>query len=105
MTLNEIYKMLVSVVGKTKVAYDHFEEGKAPSLPFVVYRTPETNNFIADGIVYEQIENVDVELYTAKKDLATEKALQDAFNDNDIPWNKTEDWLADERCYMITYTI
>ncbi len=57
-------------------AYDHFSEGEAPDPPFICYMIPSTDNFAADGTVYLDIDVVNIELYTDKKDPELEKKLQ-----------------------------
>ena len=33
-------------------AYDHFAEGQSPEPPFLVFLSPESRNFAADGVAY-----------------------------------------------------
>ena len=49
------------------MAYDHFAEGESPDPPFLVFLFPHSDNFSADGIVYQKIDALHVELYTDKK--------------------------------------
>lgn len=104
--LEGLYKILNSITGFTdKVTYRAFPVGEAPALPFICYLVTNSDNFFADDVVTHQILDVDVELYTKNKDLASESAIESALNDNKIPWNKTEDYIDSEQCYMITYSI
>jgi hypothetical protein len=57
-------------------AYDHFAEGEGPDPPFLCFRCPNSDNFAADGTVYFPITEIDIELYTDKKDPETEKKLE-----------------------------
>ena len=106
MTLSSV-RTIISEIStfQNKVAYRAFPVGKAPKLPFVCYLATDTDNFDADNRVYQVIQNVDVELYTEKKDPDVEKRLEAAFDENYIPWDKTETWLDDEQCYEILYEI
>ena len=106
MTLSSV-RTIISEIStfQNKVAYRAFPVGKAPKLPFVCYLATDTDNFDADNRVYQVIQNVDVELYTEKKDPAVEKQLEAACDANYIPWDKTETWLDDEQCYEILYEI
>lgn len=106
MTLSSV-RTIISEIStfQNKVAYRAFPVGKAPKLPFVCYLATDTDNFDADNRVYQVIQNVDVELYTEKKDPDVEKRLEAAFDANCIPWDKTETWLDDEQCYEILYEI
>ena len=47
-------------------AYDHFAEGEAPELPYILYLVPESNNFAADNYAYFKVNEVHIELYTAR---------------------------------------
>ena len=84
-------------------AYDHFAEGESPSPPFVVYLYPATNNFGADGIVYYPVNEVNIELYTEKKDPNTEKQLERLLKEAGIFFEKSEIWIDSERLYEVLY--
>ena len=88
-----------------KVTYRAWPVGKAPNLPFVCYLATNTDNFDADNKVYHVIQNVDVELYTAKKSEAYEQSLEQKFAELGLPWEKDETYLDDENCYEIIYSI
>lgn len=106
MTLAEL-KSSISAISTfaTKVTYRAFPEGHAPALPFVCIQATQTNNFDADNTVYKVIQGYDVELYTKSKSESTEQALESVFADNSIVWEKSEDYIDSENCYMITYEI
>lgn len=106
MTLKELKNTLSSISGfSTKVAYRAFPVGKAPKLPFICYLATDTDNFDADNVVYHVIQNVDVELYTAKKSETTEALVEKKFAEVGIVWDKSEQYLDDENCYEILYSI
>lgn len=106
MTLSDLYTILNSItMFKDKVTYRAFPEGHAPKLPYICYLATQTNNVKADNKVYHVIQGVDVELYTREKDLAAEAALESAFNNNDIVWEKYEDYIEDDKVYQITYEL
>lgn len=106
MTLNDINNALRSIPGfDKKVAYRAFPVGKAPKLPFVCYLCTQTDNFYADGQTFQVIQGVDVELYTAKKDVETESSIEDKLDELGLGWEKFEEYLDSESCYMITYSI
>lgn len=105
MELKDLNALLISAIGTGKVAYRAFPVGKAPKLPFVCYLVDGTNNFVADNRVYKVITKINIELYTSKKDITSEKKIEDALNDASIVWDKTEEYLDDEQCYEILYTI
>ena len=106
MTLSELKSTLSSISGfATKVTYRAWPAGKAPKLPFICYLATDTDNFDADDKVYHVVQNVDVELYTAKKSESTEALVEKKLNAVGICWDKTEEYLDDENCYEILYSI
>lgn len=106
MTFKDIFTTLNSIEGfEGRVAYRMFPEGEGVGLPFITYLVSGSDNFMADGVVYEQILDVDIELYTSNKDLNAEHLIEEVLNDNGIAWNKNEEYLKDEHCYMIIYSI
>lgn len=84
-------------------AYDHFAEGESPDPPFAVYRYPATDNFMADGIVFFPVNEVNIELYTDEKDPKIEKRIEAALKDQGIAFEKEETWIAEERLYEVIY--
>ena len=61
MTYDQILSMLKEA--KLPIAYDHFAEGESPAPPFMVFLFPSSDNFAADGRVYQRIDVLHVELY------------------------------------------
>lgn len=84
-------------------AYDHFAEGESPAPPFVCFLFPASDNFSADGKVYCKANEVHIELYTDRKDLAAEGKLEDAFDRRSIFYDKTEVWIESESLYEVLY--
>lgn len=106
MTLKGLNTALNSIPGfNKKVAYRAFPVGKAPKLPFICYLCTNTDNFFADAQVFQVIQEVDIELYTAKKDETTERLVEAMLDENHLGWEKGEEYLDSENCYMITYTV
>ena len=103
MTVQEFKPVLEST--GLPVAYRSFPEGNAPTLPFVCYHSPYTNNFAADGVAYATINHINVELYTQVKDPATEGKVEAALTGAGIYWEKSETYLEDEKCLQILYEI
>ena len=106
MTLSGLYTVLNSIEAFTnKVTYRAFPVGDAPDLPFICYMATDTNNLAADCKVYQVVQDVDIELYTETKDVVAEQMVENALNDAMIPWEKSEDYLEDQQCFMITYEV
>ena len=105
MTLNELNTALQSIPGfNKKVAYRAFPVGKAPKLPFICYLCTNTDNFFAEGITFQAIQGVDIELYSAKKDVDSELAIESKLAEIGLGWEKYEEYIDSENCYMITYS-
>lgn len=102
MTHNEIMAMLAE--SQIPVAYDHYAEGESPDPPFLCFRYPATDHFSADGRVYYLIAQVDVEVYTDRKDPELEKRIEDVFDAHDIFYEKSEVWIESEKLYEVLYT-
>jgi len=106
MTLGNLFTMLNGITGfKDKVAYRAFKVGSAPALPFICYMETDTTNFFADNKVYRVIQEVDIEFYSKTKDTASEALIETTLATNNIPWNKTEEYLSDENMYEVIYSI
>lgn len=98
--LEALFEM-ISAAGFPTV-YRAWPEGKAPALPFVCFLEVGSNNFAADDVVYLGKGEVNVELYTREKDPVAEARVEAALSG--VVWEKTEDYIESERCYMVTYS-
>lgn len=73
-------------------------------LPIVVWLTPGTDNFFADGKTYKKITKLDIELYTDDKDWELEKKLEEILDKHDIAWEQTaSEWLESEKMWESLY--
>lgn len=99
MTLPEI-KEILKTTG-FPVSFGNWPEAQAPSMPYIVYTTEETNSFFADGIVYYSDENIIVDLYTNKKDLEAEQLVDNTLLH--FSYTKNQAYLSDEKCWVTTY--
>lgn len=101
MTLEKLYSILKAT--GYPVAYSHFEV--KTSLPFITYLVNGSSNFFADNKVYKKIENIKIELYTSKKDLKVEKKLEELLDENEIPYECSEEWIDKERVFQKIYEV
>lgn len=101
MTQKELYTMLTST--GLEVAYGHFADDENVALPFITYSFDTTANMSADNSVYQHIQHVQVDLFSAEQDRALEKRLEDVFSNNEIIWASTDTNEEDELVYRITY--
>ena len=98
----EALKALLETTG-LPVAYHHFKTPPEP--PYIVYLLSYSSNFGADNKVHSQADNYQVELYTTIKDPASEKLIEDLFDENDIYWEKTETYIESEGLFQVLYEI
>ena len=102
MTHNEIVAMLEEA--GLPLAYDHFAEGESPDPPFLVFLFPSSDNFSADGRVYQKIDALHIELYTDLKQPELEASIEAVLDGHDIFYNKTEVWIETEHLYEVLYS-
>jgi hypothetical protein len=106
MTLSEL-KTILEAAG-FPVAYSHFTETDnepLPQLPFIVYVATFSSHFLADNKVFKSVENIQVELYTERKDEAAEAKVETVLNDNEIPFATTETFIDSEQMYQKIYEV
>lgn len=90
------------------VAYGEFAdtpESPAPGPPFITYQFAYGSDMIADNQNYVEIGSFQIELYTAKKDPAKEKLVQDKLKELQLPYSKLETWLREEQLRQIIYEV
>ena len=101
MELHEIASMLAGL--GIPLAYHHFAEGESPPPPFLLYLSPGSDNFSADGRVYWKVAQLDVELYTDLKDPELEARLEMVLDTAGLFYNKTESYIDSEKLYEVLY--
>ena len=102
MTYDEIIEMLHET--GLPLAYDHFAEGESPNPPFLIFLFPRSDNFSADGKVYQKINELNIEFYTNLKQPELEARIEAILDEHEIFYNKSEVWIADERLYEVLYS-
>ena len=85
-------------------AYSHFAKGESPNPPFMVYLFPKAKHFGADGVVFYKKTQVNLEVYTDKKDLELEEKIEEILDRERIYYEKSEAWIESERLYEVLYT-
>lgn len=101
MTQAELFQALKSL--GMPVAYGSFSSPISP--PFITYQFAYSSDVKADNQNYVEINNFQIELYTAKKDLAAEKLVQDKLKELGLPYSKIETWLEEEKLFQVIYEI
>lgn len=85
------------------VAYGSFFSKVTP--PYLVYQFAYSNDMMADNVNYVAIDDFQVELYTAKKDLVAEQKVQGKLKELGLPYRKFETYLDEEKMHQILYEI
>jgi len=99
---------LVSILKTTgfQVVYSHFtvtEDNPMPDPPYITYIFTYSSNMYADNKVYKKINNIQIELYTNKKDLQAEAKLEDLLDSNEITYQTSELFIGSERIFQKVY--
>lgn len=90
------------------VAYSHFKSSDKiplPTPPYICYLSAYSSNFMADDIVYKDIDNLQIELYTVVKDPVAEKKITDLLKTNGIAYQSSEDWIESEQLFQKIYEV
>src|SRR5689334_20593810 len=106
MTLSEL-NLILQATG-FPVAYSHFIESDnepLPTPPFITYLLLYSSNFSADNVTYIQFQNLQIELYTDRKDLEAEAILEAVLNENEIPFDTTESYIESEQLFQKIYEV
>lgn len=109
MTHKQIYDLLLTLGTQAKpvpVAYNTFISNKGINPPFIVYRETGVDTFKADSKTYYRPRNFEIELVTEVKDVDLQDKLEKLLNDNNIPFDTTDEvWDEEERIYHNFYEI
>lgn len=106
MTLSEL-NLILQTTG-FPVAYSHFVESDnepLPAPPFITYLVLYSSNFSADNVTYKQFQNLQIELYTDRKDLEAEAIVEAVLNENEIPFATTESYIESEQLFQKIYEV
>lgn len=99
MTLSEIACMVASFGYPWR--YSHFS--KTPSMPYVVYYYPNSNDVFADMSNYVDKRALHIELFTKAKDPTAEVNIEAVLKSKGLTWYKQTDFLNDELIFQTTY--
>lgn len=103
LTYEEIYSMIQEM--GFPAAYNHFPENTKKAPPFICFYFPTSNDFMADNINYQKVEELYIELYTANKDFAAEKTIETVLREYALTYARSETYLDSEKLYMNLYTM
>ncbi len=100
MTLQDIAQKLNTL--NIPVAYGGFEKSERVAMPFITYLDNYSNNFGADTSVYARIDNIQIDLFTKKKDINLENRLENVLGFT--MWNKVLE-TSEDGYYRTTYRL
>lgn len=86
------------------VGYYRFDEEEAPDFPYIIWALPTSDNFEADGVVYEKYNDLVIELYVAEKSPELEERLENLLDEYQICWSREEDYDDKEKVFIEQYT-
>ena len=101
MTYEEINDMMAEM--GLPYAYHHFAEGESPQPPFLLFLSPGEETFSADNVAYYSFKQLDIELYTNKKNPAMEEEIESVLTQHEIYFTKSEAWIESEKLYEVLY--
>ncbi|MGF2618683.1 hypothetical protein [Bacillus cereus] len=104
MTLGEVTKILEAT--GYPVAYSHFTATPVkpvPKPPYICFLVDGSANLMADNKVYHKINDLNIELYTVKKDLTAEAKLEQVLDDHEIPYDSYGTFIESEKMYQKIY--
>lgn len=101
MTLVEVNEMVESI--GLPYAYYQFEEGTGQDPPFICFFYGPSDDLYADDENYQDIRQLNIELYTAYKDFALEKTIEDILKLNGLSFYREENFIESEKIWQIAY--
>lgn len=103
MTFQEVKQMIESI--GLPYTYDSFPNNIAPTPPYIVFNYPSRDDFGADNINYSKIGILNIELYTATKDIDLENTVETVLTQNGFYYEKNEAYIRNENLYQISYVM
>ncbi|WJE51113.1 hypothetical protein QRE66_17580 [Bacillus cereus] len=106
MTLAELKKILdLTGLPVTYSQWTATPDNPVPMPPYICYLVDDSPNMIADNKVYQKINDVNIELYTTKKDLVAEAKVEKALDDHEIPYESFEVFIDSEKLFQKIYEV
>ena len=76
-----------------------------PPLPYLVLVPGASNDFVADNANYLPVTRYDIELYSSRRDRASETQVETALATAEIPYTKTSNWIERESMHQVVYAV
>lgn len=95
MTRDKVDQIIKSIGLETR--YSVFPDQDCPALPYITYVYPSEDKEGADDVRYGTVARLDVILYAAKPDFATEDSIQETLDESEISvMSKTSSYIRDD---------
>lgn len=101
MTHKEVALMVKSM--GLPYTYYQFPENTAQAPPFICYFYSGSDDFFADQENYQKIEQLNIELYTTKKDFAREETIEAVLKANNLTFTRQDSYIGEEKMWQIAY--
>ena len=103
MTYQEIAQLVENF--NLPYSYYQFKDNTGQEPPFVVFYYPGIDDLYADGINYQRITQLTIELYTDEKDFENEFVIEETLTEYGLSYDKTEVYIDDEKMHETIYTM
>lgn len=87
---------------KIKIPYSHYDFDREVEPPHLMSTEIDSDNFIADNIIYFEKSNTRLELTTDTRDRSLEKKVEKEIL-YDIVWKKQVAYIQSERIWNVSY--
>lgn len=105
MTYEELAQKIASIgIPYAYYAFPESDDDPAPAPPFICYFCVNSANFFADGLVFQKIDTIALELYSQIKDWELEERVEKMLEAEELTWQKEEMFLDDEQVFEVVYT-
>lgn len=104
MTFDDVFDALKET--KMPVTYEGWASPEdIPSLPYIVFTYPESDDLYADNTNYGQITSLDVRLYTKRKSIADERMVENVLNEYIGAFFKQSEYVSADAMQETTYLL
>lgn len=101
MTREEVAAMVESI--KLPCAYYEFNENTPQTPPFVCWFFSRDDDFKADNQNFQNIEILNIELYTKYKDFELDDTIENVLKSNGLVYYKETNFIDSEKLYQTAY--
>lgn len=104
MTYQDIKNLIGSLAGLLNVPFSYFQFEKETSPPFLIFNFPESDDFYADNLNYQEISQLDIYYCTDEKDFAGEMAIEAFLKNNGIFYTKQQNYIDTDAMWQTLYS-